>query len=526
MNGQSSVPAYNWNRGKFEQFQVQPHDRNGSYVVSPQQAPTTAESRFRQLQEERHRIIAEELLSPSSSLAASFSATHLTMQGEFYAGGGPHLSASMSDMGRVCSSLIGQVMSSVSTMWPFAAAQADGPTIVVGGGVSSLNPNAKAFTPALNPNAKEFKPKSSSPEPSVEAEETQQKTPDCSELKSVSERRCTPFIKPTSEEAKTEESPSNTAPSANLDNGENKAVEEDAVDLQPSECPSASDSCSSLKKCLNRGLQQKPNRPPRLRSQSSCSSDGSFTIEFGSPSSAGSPASSAGGIVFTASPRVKKSSLALFTTHAADSEDDDDDDSEDEEDDYDDSDSDWDEIDEKEAAVVDDLDDFAEFVSDEKTLCSLSLANYYSLPFQNCGLVCPIAERKSSITSTSGGPVDTTDSKIHADPLERLNQSESNPEVEAKLRRANETWTKLYEDVDTPELGCDGAGAVSFADPETWTVVSEDPAMAEALREARVSDYIRRQSELERLSRIISPVLEAKHRKEVYERLYGGDDSR
>jgi hypothetical protein len=53
-------------------------------------------------------------------------------------------SFSFQDVGRVCSSLLGQMMSTVSTMWPFN---------------SSLNPNARAFSPALNPNAKEFLPK-------------------------------------------------------------------------------------------------------------------------------------------------------------------------------------------------------------------------------------------------------------------------------------------------------------------------------------------------------------------------------
>ena len=62
---------------------------------------------------------------------------------------------------------------------------------------------------------------------------------------------------------------------------------------------------------------------------------------------------------------------------------------------------------------------------------------------------------------------------------------------------------------------------VKFSEPETWAVHVEDPALAAELKEARVSDFIRRQSDRERLSRIISPVLTAKHRKEVYERIYG-----
>ena len=66
-----------------------------------------------------------------------------------------------------------------------------------------------------------------------------------------------------------------------------------------------------------------------------------------------------------------------------------------------------------------------------------------------------------------------------------------------------------------------GHNKVKFSAPETWSVHLEDPALAAELKEARVSDFIRRQSDRERLSRIISPVLTSKHRKEVYERIYG-----
>ena len=62
---------------------------------------------------------------------------------------------------------------------------------------------------------------------------------------------------------------------------------------------------------------------------------------------------------------------------------------------------------------------------------------------------------------------------------------------------------------------------MKFSEPETWAVHVEDPARAAELKEARVSDFTRRQADRERLSRIISLVLTAKHRKEVYERIYG-----
>ena len=73
--------------------------------------------------------------------------------------------------------------------------------------------------------------------------------------------------------------------------------------------------------------------------------------------------------------------------------------------------------------------------------------------------------------------------------------------------------------------GCEGEedcnkSKVRFSAPETWAVHLEDPALAAELKEARVSDFIRRQSDRERLARIISPVLESKHRKAVFERLY------
>ena len=94
---------------------------------------------------------------------------------------------------------------------------------------------------------------------------------------------------------------------------------------------------------------------------------------------------------------------------------------------------------------------------------------------------------------------------------------------------ANERFRDAYgEEKVTFVEGCEGEGEdcnikskVRFSAPETWAVHLEDPALSAELKEARVSDFIRRQSDRERLSRIISPVLESKHRKDVFERLYG-----
>ena len=99
-----------------------------------------------------------------------------------------------------------------------------------------------------------------------------------------------------------------------------------------------------------------------------------------------------------------------------------------------------------------------------------------------------------------------------------------------RLRRANDRWRDAYGGEEVTFEGCEDGdeedNKVTFSAPETWDVHLEDPALAAELKEARVSDFIRRQSDRERLSRILSPVLESKHRKEVYERLYvGGGDN-
>ena len=99
---------------------------------------------------------------------------------------------------------------------------------------------------------------------------------------------------------------------------------------------------------------------------------------------------------------------------------------------------------------------------------------------------------------------------------------------------ANERFRDAYgEEKVTFVEGCEGEegenctikSKVRFSAPETWAVHLEDPALSAELKEARVSDFIRRQSDRERLARVISPVLESKHRKAVFERLYGGRDN-
>ena len=136
-----------------------------------------------------------------------------------------HLAANAAEVGRACTDLLGHVMSTVSNFWPFAAAPD------AGSSNSTLNPNARSFTPsaaaALNPNAKEFTPKEPSPQPVLSNSQStslakQQpisdscSTPDIrldscddassavrtpenallgSGLKPVAERKCTPYAK-------------------------------------------------------------------------------------------------------------------------------------------------------------------------------------------------------------------------------------------------------------------------------------------------------------------------------------------
>ena len=171
--------------------------------------------------------------------------------------------------------------------------------------------------------------------------------------------------------------------------------------------------------------------------------------------------------------------------------------------------------------------------------------NMLSPSFQGPSFTCPIIERKnstsSSLSSSSAAAAeDITDSAcsgaLNLNSVERF-YPESDETAEERLRkaerlrRANERWRDAYGEVtfegcedDDDEEEVEVDNRVKFSEPETWAVHLEDPALAAELKEARMSDFIRRQSDRERLSRIISPVLQSKHRKEVYERIYGGGD--
>ena len=169
----------------------------------------------------------------------------------------------------------------------------------------------------------------------------------------------------------------------------------------------------------------------------------------------------------------------------------------------------------------------------------------FHLCFQGPSFTCPIIERKnstsSSLSSSSGGPVvaeDVTDSAssggLSQSAVERFypesdETAEERRNKSERLRRANERFRDAYGDEKVTFVeGCEGEegedctikSKVRFSAPETWAVHLEDPALSAELKEARVSDFIRRQSDRERLARIISPVLESKHRKAVFERLY------
>ena len=94
-----------------------------------------------QAEQSRQRALVEQqLLAPTAS--------ELVLQGHI------HLSANAAEVGRACTDLLGHVMSTVSNFWPFATGLDPASS-----GCSTLNPNARSFTPfALNPDAKEFTP--------------------------------------------------------------------------------------------------------------------------------------------------------------------------------------------------------------------------------------------------------------------------------------------------------------------------------------------------------------------------------
>lgn len=485
----SSMPAYNWTRQKFDRFDVEPQG-GGNYALV---------ERLQAEQSRQRALVEQQLLAPAAS--------ELVLQSHI------HFAANAAEVGKACTDLLGHVMTTVGNFWPFAAVPA------MSASSTPLNPNACSFTPfALNPHAKEFTPKQSCQDeegqmqgqqragqgqqkcstpvimldPPSSDESSSVRTPDNTlSLRPVAERKKTPYVKahPMSPEV-----PPSDVSATSLPNGcESKVCDEEEGDEESDGEDEVGGAIIGEDPGFDgpQAIAGKEQRP-RLRNQSSCSSDCSF-IEFDRG----------------------EGNDDRDDDEAEEEEDDEDDSEDDDDDDFDDSD--WDDLGEGAGCcVVVDLADFDDL---------------------GPSFTCPIIERKnstsSSLSSSSGiaAAEDITDSACSAlNSVKERFYPESDETAEERLkkaerlRKANERWSDAYGENVTGE-GCEEEdNRVKFSEPETWAVHLEDPALAADLKEARVSDFVRRQLDKERLSRVISPVLQSKHRKEVYERLYGGDN--
>jgi hypothetical protein len=137
--------------------------------------------------------------------------------------------------------------------------------------------------------------------------------------------------------------------------------------------------------------------------------------------------------------------------------------------------------------------------------------------------VCPIAERKSSVTSNcssaeSESAAITAVERYRGPITSESDDDDDDDEDAIRLKKANERWRAVYADAAKDTNSCCDR-RVCFSSSDAWSVITEDPELSAELREARRSDFLRRQLDRERLARIISPVIAAHHRKEVYERM-------
>ena len=60
---------------------------------------------------------------------------------------------------------------------------------------------------------------------------------------------------------------------------------------------------------------------------------------------------------------------------------------------------------------------------------------------------------------------------------------------------------------------------------EDINIILEPDNLAEDLHLARKSDYAQRQADKARMERLLTPILNTKHRRDIYEKIYGKCDS-
>ena len=132
-----------------------------------------------------------------------------------------------------------------------------------------------------------------------------------------------------------------------------------------------------------------------------------------------------------------------------------------------------------------------------------------------CPMTVPSSSSKPQAVSTKSSLVDD-DEDDEGEEMDVDAIQERFRETERRVSEANDRWVSFY--------GCqEGEGSppspgikVTFSCPSLWRMISEDPELSEALRDARTSDHAKRQADRMRMERLLAPVFKQEHRERVY----------
>jgi hypothetical protein len=171
-------------------------------------------------------------------------------------------------------------------------------------------------------------------------------------------------------------------------------------------------------------------------------------------------------------------------------------------------------------------------------------------------LVCPMSAKKShddmemdkNIESPSAyGIISINPSSLQNDQQSKLeievaiNPTKKSPE---EIREANDRWNSFYVDSasngsDSPKVpSCDNAFqlinettpeekasskcSVRIAPADSVVIILEDPEEAKDLRDSRISDLAQRHADKERMEKLLCPVFQSEHRKNMWDRIQRG----
>jgi len=104
------------------------------------------------------------------------------------------------------------------------------------------------------------------------------------------------------------------------------------------------------------------------------------------------------------------------------------------------------------------------------------------------------------------------DASSVADPVFGANRSED-------LDRVNNDWKSV------PDKSRLSSPVVQFSCSPV-TIIMEPDNLADDLKQARISDFPRRQADKERMERLLAPILTNKHRQNIYQKIYLSNDNK